>query len=59
MIRVAFLLNSDVGLVLSECRQFKGPSIYDVYMAGSGSGSDGRMWTGEGIKPHVDVNTEN
>jgi len=24
-----------------------------------GSGSGGRMWTGEGIKPHVDVHTEN
>ena len=26
---------------------------------GGGSGSDGRMWTGEGVKPHVDVHTEN
>jgi len=26
---------------------------------GGGSGSGGRMWTGGGIKPHVDVHTEN
>src|SRR6218665_1026910 len=24
-----------------------------------GSGSGGRMWTGEGVKPRVDVHTEN
>ena len=27
---------------------FKRTSIYDVHMEGEGSGSGGRMWTGEG-----------
>jgi len=31
-------------------------AIYDVHTEGEGSGSGGR---GEGIKPHVDVHTEN
>jgi len=26
---------------------------------GEGEGSGGRMWTGEGVHPHVDVHTEN
>jgi len=40
--------------------QTKGPSIYDVHTEGGrGSGSGGRMWTGEGVQPHVDVHTEN
>ena len=39
------------------CLLIKGPPIDDVHMEGSGSG--GRMWTGEGVQPHVDVHTEN
>jgi len=37
----------------------KWPSIYDVHTEGRGSGSGGRMWTGERVQPHVDVHTEN
>ena len=47
-------------LVAKYDRPIKGPSIYDVHTEGEGgSGSGGRMWTGEGVKPHVDVHTEN
>ena len=39
----------------------KGPSIYDVHTEGKGVAQDsgGRIWTGGGVKPHVDVHTEN
>jgi len=39
--------------------QSRGPSSYDVHTEGERSGSDGRMWMGEGVQPHVDVHTEN
>ena len=46
--------------ILISIKASKGPSIYDVHTEGGvESGSGGRMWTGGGVQPHVDVHTEN
>ena len=33
--------------------------LWRPHGGGQRSGSGGRMWTGEGVQPHVDVHTEN
>jgi len=43
------LINSNLGAI----------NLWRPHGRGRGSGSGGRIWTGEGVKPHVDVHTEN
>jgi len=53
-------LTKNVHFFLQRLNCGRGPSIYDVHTEGKwGSGSGGRMWTGGGVKLHVDVHTEN
>src|SRR6218665_1512376 len=53
--------NNYVGLHYPMLQQlaalFRGHPFMTFTLRGSGSG--GRMWTGEGVQPHVDVHTEN
>src|SRR6218665_1088578 len=54
------LMSFSVKYVKMNISSIKGPSIDDVHTAGGRlSGSGGRMWMGEGVRPHVDVHTEN